>query len=182
MLAGGLRKRFWNPTPDTDPEAARLVKKPGCGVMLPIVPGLPHVKPAVPREVAVRLATGVVLVTTSGAVPVETVEVSCPETEREVPVAAPITGVTRVGDVWRTFRPVPVDPAAASVSRTAPFTIPYPATEVGVPETCAQEKGPVAVRNAGAPVTRDHGIELPAFRNWDIKMRAVPPVALSRIP
>jgi hypothetical protein len=55
-----------------------------------------------------KLATGVVDVTTNGAVPVATVEVNCPVTLKLVPVAAPITGVTKVGDVARTATPVPV--------------------------------------------------------------------------
>lgn len=50
--------------------------------------------------------------TTKGAVPVATVEVSCPETLRLVPVAAPIAGVTRVGEVANTTDPEPVVEAA----------------------------------------------------------------------
>ena len=55
-----------------------------------------------------KLATGVVEVTTSGAVPVATVEVNDPLKLRLVPVAAPITGVIRVGEVLITTLPVPV--------------------------------------------------------------------------
>jgi len=56
-----------------------------------------------------KLATGVVEVTTKGAVPVATVEVNCPLTLKLVPVAVPITGVTRVGVLFITnVVPVPV--------------------------------------------------------------------------
>ena len=56
-----------------------------------------------------KLATGVVEVTISGGVPVATVEVNDLVTLRLVPVAAPITGVTRVGEVSITnLEPVPV--------------------------------------------------------------------------
>ena len=56
-----------------------------------------------------RFVTGVDEVTTSGAVPVATVEVNDPLTLRLVPVAAPMTGVTKVGEVSITnFEPVPV--------------------------------------------------------------------------
>jgi len=64
---------------------------------------------ALPAVAALRLATWVVEDTTSGGVPVTTVEVSCPETLKLVPVAAPITGVIRVGEVFITnVDPVPV--------------------------------------------------------------------------
>jgi hypothetical protein len=40
---------------------------------------------------------------------VTTVEASCPETLKDVPVATPMTGVTRVGEVFMTnVLPVPV--------------------------------------------------------------------------
>jgi len=61
-----------------------------------------------------RLATGVVEVTTSGAVPSAIVEitwlpVTFPVNARDVPVAAPMFGVTSVGDVFITnVLPVPV--------------------------------------------------------------------------
>ena len=55
-----------------------------------------------------KFVTGVVDVTTNGAVPVATVEVNEPVRLRLVPVAAPITGVTRVGEVAKTATPVPV--------------------------------------------------------------------------
>ena len=58
--------------------------------------------------VAVRFATCVVLETTNGAVPVETVEVNCPDTLNDVPVAAPILGVISVGVFASTGAPVPV--------------------------------------------------------------------------
>src|ERR1017187_6613729 len=60
-----------------------------------------------------KLATGVVEVTTRGAVPVAMVEVNCPVTLKLVPVAAPITGVTRVGEVANTATPVPVSSVKA---------------------------------------------------------------------
>lgn len=65
---------------------------------------------AVPAVAAFRLATWVVEDTTRGAVPVATVEVSCPDTLRLVPVAAPMTGVTRVGVFENTTFVVPVVP------------------------------------------------------------------------
>ena len=55
-----------------------------------------------------KFATGVVETTVKGAVPVATVELSCPVTDKLVPVAAPITGVTSVGEVENTAAPVPV--------------------------------------------------------------------------
>ena len=56
-----------------------------------------------------KFATGVVDVTTRGAVPIAAVEVNCPVTLRLVPVAAPKTGVTKVGETSITnFDPVPV--------------------------------------------------------------------------
>lgn len=61
----------------------------------PMTPGEANVAPE--SDEALRLATLVVLVTTSGAVPMARVDVSCPVTLRLVPVAAPITGVTSVG-------------------------------------------------------------------------------------
>jgi len=61
-----------------------------------------------------RLATGVVEVTVNGAVPVATVDISTgavklPVVVRLVPVAAPILGVTKAGEVFITkVFPVPV--------------------------------------------------------------------------
>lgn len=86
--------------------ALKFVKTPVDAVLFPIAPGEEKVAPL--KEEALRLATLVVLLTTKGAVPVVTVEVNCPLTLRLVPVAAPITGVTRVGDVDNTTLPVPV--------------------------------------------------------------------------
>ena len=88
-------------------EAVRVVKAPLPAVVEPMDPGAAKVAP--PRELAFKLATFVVLETTKGAVPVATVLVNCPDTLREVPVAAPITGVTSVGDVARTTEPEPVE-------------------------------------------------------------------------
>ena len=66
-----------------------------------------------------KLATGVVEVTINGAVPVATVEVNEPVRLRLVPVAAPITGVTRVGEVFITkVLPVPVCEATLVVLPT----------------------------------------------------------------
>ena len=66
-----------------------------------------------------KLATGVVEVTISGEVPVATVEVNDPVKLRLVPVAAPITGVTRVGEVSITnLEPVPVCEATEVVFPT----------------------------------------------------------------
>ena len=86
--------------------ALRFVKAPVDGVVLPIAPGALKVAPF--NDEALRLATLVVLLITNGAVPVATVEVNCPLTLRLVPVAVPITGVTRVGDVAKTTLPEPV--------------------------------------------------------------------------
>ncbi len=61
-----------------------------------------------------RFATGVVEATVNGAVPVATFEmitgaVRLPDVVKLVPVATPITGVTRVGEVFITkVLPVPV--------------------------------------------------------------------------
>ena len=63
-----------------------------------------------------KLATGVVEVTTKGAVPVATEEVSWPETTRLVPVAAPSTGDTSVGDDANTRAPEPVLSVITSAS------------------------------------------------------------------
>jgi len=87
--------------------ALMFVKAPVDAVLFPIAPGEAKVAPL--KEEALRLAILVVLLTTSGAVPVATVEVNCPVTIKLVPVAVPITGVTRVGEVFITnVVPVPV--------------------------------------------------------------------------
>jgi len=87
--------------------ALRFVKAPVDAVVFPMAPGAAKVAPF--KEEALRLAILVVLLTTSGAVPVATVEVNCPVTTKLVPVAVPITGVTRVGEVFITnVVPVPV--------------------------------------------------------------------------
>jgi hypothetical protein len=51
-----------------------------------------------------KLATGVVELTTKGAAPVAMVEVNCPETLKLVPVATPILGVTKVGEASGAFK------------------------------------------------------------------------------
>jgi len=87
--------------------ALKFVKTPVDAVLFPMAPGAAKVAPL--KEEALRLATLVVLLTTSGAVPVATVEINCSLTLRLVPVAAPITGVTKVGEVFITnVVPVPV--------------------------------------------------------------------------
>ena len=68
---------------------------------------------------AFKFVTNVVLVTTNGAVPLANVLVNCPVTDKLVPVAAPIFGVTKVGDVCNTTLPVPV----AVVDPVPPFKI-----------------------------------------------------------
>ena len=64
-----------------------------------------------------KFVTGVVEVTTNGAVPMATVEVNEPVRLKLVPVAAPIAGVTKVGEVDNTTFPVPV----AAVTPVPPF-------------------------------------------------------------
>lgn len=87
--------------------ALKVVKAPVLGVPLPIAPGAAKVAPL--SEDAFKFATLVVLETTSGAVPVAIVDVSCPLTLKLVPVAAPMFGVTSVGLVFITnVEPVPV--------------------------------------------------------------------------
>ena len=76
-----------------------------------------------------KLATGVVEVTTKGAVPMATVEVNWPETLKLVPVAAPITGVTKVGEVANTTEPVPV----SSVIAPAKLALDGVANQVATP-------------------------------------------------
>ena len=76
-----------------------------------------------------KLATGVVDVTTNGAVPVATVDVSCPVTLKLVPVAAPNTGVTNVGDVASTATPDPVSfvkAVAKSADVNEPKVVAFP--------------------------------------------------------
>jgi len=80
---------------------------------------------------AFRLVTFVVEVTASGAVPVATVEVNWPETLREVPVAAPIAGVVRVGEVSVLLVRVAV--AARSVTLLVLSTLPNPTSPLTMP-------------------------------------------------
>jgi hypothetical protein len=119
-----------------------------------------------------KLATSVVDVTARGAVPVATVEVSCPDTERLVPVAAPITGVVSVGDVAKTSAPVPVSSVTAAirlaldgVAKNAATLVPRPVTpptgsvqfvnvpDVGVPRTGVTNVGDVANTSDPVPVS-----------------------------
>jgi hypothetical protein len=69
------------------PVAVKVVNEPVLGVVEPIGPGEAKVAPL--KLDAFRLATLVVLETTKGAVPVETVEVICPEAEMVVNTPAP---------------------------------------------------------------------------------------------
>ena len=86
--------------------AAMVVALP-TEVTSPVKLALVVTVPALPP--ILKLVTGVVDVTTKGAVPVATVEVNEPVRLRLVPVAAPITGVTNVGEVFITkVLPVPV--------------------------------------------------------------------------
>ena len=97
-----------------------------------------------------KLATGVVEVTTNGAVPVGTVEVNWPETLKLVPVAAPITGVTKVGDVAKTTEPVPV----ASVIAPAKLALDGVASQVAtpVPKPVISDMAGLAYVNVPVPV------------------------------
>src|SRR6185437_10362474 len=108
------------------------------------------------NDEAFKFATLVVELTTSGAVPLDTVETSCPETESEEPVAAPILGVVRVGPVPNTTLPVPVAPAAV----TPPIEIlvpkvcsPLQACAMLVSAICPVLAGRVAVTVPSAPAT-----------------------------
>ena len=107
-----------------------------------------------------KLVTGVVEVTTRGAVPVATVEVNDPVSLRLVPVAAPMTGVTNVGEVDRTVFPVPVDVvtpvppfATASVAlRPAAFP-PIFKLATGVVEETMRGAVPVGTLEVNDPVS-----------------------------
>jgi hypothetical protein len=122
-------------------EALKVVNAPVPAVPLPIAPGLAKVAPL--KEDAFRFATFVVEDTTRGAVPVDTVDVSCPLTESEVPVAAPMTGVTSVGVLAKTRLPVPV----SSVTAVARFAL------VGVPRKVATPvASPLTPVEIGSPV------------------------------
>ena len=81
-----------------------------------------------------KLATGVVEVTTNGAVPVATVEVNWPDTLKLVPVATPNTGVTKVGDVAKTTEPVPVSSVIAPAKLALDGVANHVATPVPKPE------------------------------------------------
>ena len=65
---------------------------------------------------ACKLATSVVDVTTNGAVPIAAVEFSWPLTVKLVPVAAPILGVVKIGEIALTTLPVPI----VGISSTTP--------------------------------------------------------------
>src|SRR6185437_9047107 len=136
------------------PELESVVKAPDPGVPEPIAPGDAKVAPF--NDEAFKFATLVVELTTSGAVPLDTVETSCPETESEEPVAAPILGVVRVGPVPKTTLPVPVAPAAV----TPPIEIlvpkvcsPLQACAMLVSAICPVLAGRVAVTVPSAPAT-----------------------------
>lgn len=93
--------------PDDSPDAVMTpvaeseVNAPDAGVPPPIAPGAAKVAP--PSEEALRFATLVVLATTKGALPVETVDVIAPVAE--IVVNAPAAGV-----------PPPIAPGAANVA------------------------------------------------------------------
>jgi hypothetical protein len=90
----------------TLPVVVILVKFPVLGVIPPIAPGFPNVAPD--KVLAFKFGMLVVLDTIKGAVPVATVLLSDPVTDKLVPIAAPILGVTKVGVFDNTKLPEPV--------------------------------------------------------------------------
>ena len=74
-------------TPVMSPEAEILVKAPDPAIVDPIAPGEAKVAP--PSKLAFKLLTTVLLATTKGGVPEETVLVICPATVRllRVPIS-----------------------------------------------------------------------------------------------
>lgn len=142
------------------PEDDRLVNVPAPGVVPPIAPGEANVAPL--KLDAFKFGMFVVDDTTSGAVPVATVEVSCPLTDKDAPVAAPILGVTSVGEVERTTDPKPVDDVAPvpplATARVPARTIAPVAGDEGVRPVVPALKlvTPVAgaATHAGTPPTR----------------------------
>ena len=104
----------------------------------PITPGLANVAP--PNKLAFRWVTTVLLLTTKGAVPSETVLINCPVTETLVPEATPRTGVTNVGLSDNTTLPVPVEvvvpvPPLATWSAVPESVIAsVPEVVIGLPE------------------------------------------------
>ena len=144
------------------PDADRVVNSPVEAVVEPIGPGLANVAPL--REDAFKFGIFVVDDTTNGGVPVITVEVNWPVTERDVPVAAPITGVINVGVFAKTTEPVPV----AVVDPVPPFKIgkavpervnaSVPDEVIGEPEI-DRKAGTVAATEVTVPVVGvDHVI------------------------
>ena len=123
-----------------------------------------------------KLATGVVEVTTNGAVPMATVEVSGPETDKLVPVAAPIFGIVSIGEADNTTFPVPVavvTPVPPLRTGKVPVTpvvngnpVMFVATpEAGVPKFGVINVGELAKTTAPVPVDPDElvgiAIQLP---------------------
>ena len=107
-------------------------------VVPPIAPGLANVAP--PNKLAFKLGTTVMLDTESGAVPVETVLINCPDTETLVPEATPRTGVTNVGLLDNTTFPVPVEVVTPVPPLTTGRAVPesviasVPELVIGLPE------------------------------------------------
>jgi hypothetical protein len=87
-----------------------LVNVPVPGVVDPMLPGAVKFRPAKVKDDAVRFATAVVDETTSGAVPVETVDVNCGADTPPVPVYESVVPLS----VSRESGPTVVDPAAAA--------------------------------------------------------------------
>lgn len=98
-----------------NPEADIVVNAPVDATVDPMGPGLANVAPL--KEDAFKFGIFVVDDTTKGGVPVVTVDVSCPLTDNDVPVAAPMFGVVKVGEVCNTTLPEPV----AEVDPVPPF-------------------------------------------------------------
>jgi hypothetical protein len=105
-----------NPESVTEVLAVRVLKVPAAAVPPPMAPGAAKVAPL--SELAFRLATLVVEAITSGAVPVETVEVSwvpetipvevmAPEPMVPAPVMLPAAEILIVGEVRKLLKPVP---------------------------------------------------------------------------
>jgi hypothetical protein len=100
-----------------NPDADIVVNAPVDATVDPIGPGLANVAPF--KDDAFKFGIFVVEETTKGGVPVVTVDVSWPVTDKDVPVAAPMFGVVSVGEVCKTTDPDPV----AVVEPVPPFKI-----------------------------------------------------------
>lgn len=71
-----------------------------------------------------------------------------PETEREVEEATPRIGVTRVGEVCRTFKPVPVLAVTYRLPPEVDWTVPAPRLAMVVVPLALTEKTVVKVEEA----------------------------------